>query len=81
MKLCALVERQPGKHVKIFITDGGGEFNYGEMNEFCDGKGITHEFIAPYTPQHNGLAERRNRTLVKMTRCLLKRKNLPHSLG
>jgi hypothetical protein len=33
---------------------------------------------APYTPQHNGLAERQNRTLLNMTRSMLKQKNLPH---
>lgn len=50
------------------------------MNEFCDGKGITHEVIAQYTPQQNGVVERGNKTLVEMTRCLLKGKKLPHSL-
>lgn len=75
-----MVERQSALRMKIFITEGGGEFNFGEMSKFCDEKGITHEVVAPYKPQHNGLAERRNRTLVKMTRCLLKGKNLPQSL-
>lgn len=80
VKFCALVERQSSLRIKIFRIDGGGEFNFGEMNKFCDEKGITHEVIAPYSPQHNRLAKRRNRTLVEMMRCLLKGKNLPHNL-
>ena len=35
---------------------------------------------APYTPQYNGLAERRNQTLLDMTRSMLKKKKLPHTL-
>ncbi|GAU47995.1 hypothetical protein TSUD_404720 [Trifolium subterraneum] len=35
---------------------------------------------SPYTPQHNGLAERRNRTLLNMARCMLKGKGLPKNL-
>ena len=31
-----------------------GEFNFKELEEFCAGKGIEHEVIAPYTSQHNG---------------------------
>jgi hypothetical protein len=35
---------------------------------YCESNGIVHEVTAPYTPQHNGLAKRRNRTLLDMTR-------------
>ncbi|GAU23292.1 hypothetical protein TSUD_237460 [Trifolium subterraneum] len=50
------------------LTDGGGEYNSNEFKTFCEEKGITHEVTAPYTPQHNGLAERRNRNLLNMAR-------------
>ena len=33
--------------------------------------GITHEFSAPYTPQQNGIMERKNRTLIEMARTML----------
>lgn len=79
VKFCAKVERQSGYALTIFRTDGGGEFNSKEMEEFCAAKGIEHEVTAPYTPQHNGIAERRNRTLLDMARCMLKGKGLPHS--
>jgi transposase InsO family protein len=41
-------------------------------------QGIIHEVTAPYTPQHNGLAERRNRSLLDMARSMLNEKKLPH---
>lgn len=72
------MERQSGWKLKIFRIDGGGEFNSNELNEFCDPKGVELEVISPYTTQHNGLAERRNRTLLEMTRCMLKGKGLPN---
>ncbi|MCH81779.1 hypothetical protein A2U01_0002571 [Trifolium medium] len=40
--------------------------------------GIVHEVTAPYTPQHNSLAERRNITILDMARSMLKQKNMPH---
>ncbi|WVY90763.1 hypothetical protein V8G54_036277 [Vigna mungo] len=80
VKFCAMVERQSTLQIKTFRTDGGGEFNSGEMKRLCDNKGIVHEVIAPYTPQHNGLAERRNRMLLDMTRCMIKGKRLQHCL-
>jgi transposase InsO family protein len=73
-------EKQSGQKIKILRTDGGGEYNSIEFQKFCDDNGIEHEVTAPYTPQHNGLAERRNRTLLDMTRSMLKDKKLPHKL-
>jgi transposase InsO family protein len=46
---------------------------------FCEDNGIVHEVAAPYTPQHNGLAERRNRSLLDMTRSMLKMKKMPNT--
>lgn len=75
-----MVERQSGLQIIILRTDYGDEFNSGEMVRFCDDKGILHEVIAPYTPQHNGLAERRNIMLLDMTRCMIKGRKLTHYL-
>ncbi|CAJ2653926.1 unnamed protein product [Trifolium pratense] len=74
---CVLAERQSENKLKVLRTDGGGEYNFKEFQTYCTQKGIIHEVTAPYTPQHNGLAERRNRTLVNMARCMLKGKGLP----
>ena len=38
------------------------------------------EHSVPYTPQHNGVAERKNRSLKEMATCLLQYKNIPPSL-
>ena len=48
-----------------------------EFKSYCTKEGIEHEVIAPYTPQHNGTAERENRTILNMARSMLKTKNLP----
>jgi len=40
--------------------------------------GIKHQFTTPYTPQHNGVVERKNRIVMEMTRCLLHDKGLPN---
>jgi transposase InsO family protein len=55
-----------------------GEYTYKEFEAFCINQGIVHEVITPYTIQHNGLGERRNRTLLDMTRSMIKQKNLSH---
>src|ERR1044072_242252 len=75
-----MVENYSGANIKIRRTDEGREYTSREFESFCVENGIQHEVTAPYTPQHNGLAERRNRTVLDMVRSMLKEKNLPHSL-
>ncbi|KAJ0491696.1 putative RNA-directed DNA polymerase [Helianthus annuus] len=72
----ARVERESGKLLKTLRTDRGGEFCSGEFNAFCDEHGIHRELTAPYTPEQNGVAEHKNRTVVEMARCMLKAKSL-----
>lgn len=74
----SMVEKQTGRSIKILRTDGGGEFCSTEMSNYCKEHGIVHEITAPYTPQHNGIAERRNRTVLNMVRSMLRSKQLPH---
>ncbi|GAU35215.1 hypothetical protein TSUD_204910 [Trifolium subterraneum] len=74
------VEKESEKSIKIFRTDGGGEFTSNEFKQFLVEQGIEHEVTAPYTPQHNGLAERRNRTVLNMVRSMLREKSLPSFL-
>lgn len=68
------------KRLKILIIDGRGEFNSTEFKKFYEKHGIEHEVTVSYTSQHNGLAERRNKTLLDMPGCMLKEKNLPKQL-
>ena len=75
-----LAEEETQSKVKMFRTDRGGEFVSHEFNEYCDNNGIKRHLTAPYTPQQNGVVERRNRTLMEMTRSILKHMNVPNSL-
>nr|GEU30721.1 retrovirus-related Pol polyprotein from transposon TNT 1-94 [Tanacetum cinerariifolium] len=52
-------------------TDNGTEFRNHELESFCDEKGIFQNFSSPYTPEQNGVAERKNRTLIEATRTML----------
>ncbi|MCO5548009.1 hypothetical protein L7F22_001465 [Adiantum nelumboides] len=61
-------------------TDRGGEYMSGAFKDFLGKKGIKHQCTMPYTPQQNGVAERKNRSLMEMARCMLKAKSLPHKL-
>nr|GEZ94266.1 uncharacterized mitochondrial protein AtMg00810-like [Tanacetum cinerariifolium] len=56
--------------VKIIRCDNGGEFRNKEMNDFCSQKGIKREFSNAKTSQQNGVAERRNRTLIEAARTI-----------
>ena len=72
-----MIENKLGKRVKIMRSDNGTEFKNGVMNEFCISKGIIQQFSAPRTPEQNGVAERRNRTLIESARTMLADANLP----
>nr|GFC87443.1 putative ribonuclease H-like domain-containing protein [Tanacetum cinerariifolium] len=63
--------------VKIIRCDNGEEFKNQEMNEFYTKKGIKREFSNARTPQQNGVAERRNRTLIEAARTMLADTKLP----
>ena len=58
--------------IKRVRSDNGSEFKNTRIDEFCDDFRIRHQFSAKYTPQSNGLVERKNRTLIDMARqCLV----------
>nr|GEW82002.1 uncharacterized mitochondrial protein AtMg00810-like [Tanacetum cinerariifolium] len=57
--------------VKIIRCDNRTEFKNKEMNQFCEMKGIKREFSVARTPQQNGVAERKNRTLFEAARTML----------
>ncbi|GJY10654.1 putative ribonuclease H-like domain-containing protein [Tanacetum coccineum] len=72
------VENLIDQMVKIFRGDNGTEFKNKEMNQFCERKGIKREFSVARTPQQNGVAERKNRTLIKAARTMLFSENTPN---
>jgi transposase InsO family protein len=57
--------------VKKIRSDNGSKFKNLQVEEFLEEEGIKHEFSAPYTPQENGVVERKNRTLIDMARTML----------
>eukprot|EP00253_Pinus_taeda_P024768 PITA_24768 len=66
-----------GKKVKALRRDNGGEYISDEFKDFCNAKGIRRELIAPHNPQQNGVAERKNKMIVGVTRVMLHDQGLP----
>ncbi|GJZ72738.1 putative ribonuclease H-like domain-containing protein [Tanacetum coccineum] len=71
------VENLIDQRVKVIRYDNGTEFKNKEMNQFCERKGIKREFSVARTPQQNGVAERKNRTLIEAARIMLADSKLP----
>jgi transposase InsO family protein len=57
--------------VKNIRSNSGSKFKKFQVEEYLEEEGIKHEFFAPYTPQQNGVVERKNRTLIDMARTML----------
>ncbi|KAK1687133.1 hypothetical protein QYE76_047981 [Lolium multiflorum] len=72
-------QRMYESEIKAIRTDNGTEFKNYTMQEFVDDEGIKHEFSAPYTPQQNGVVERKNQTIIEMARTMLSEFNSPHN--
>ena len=73
----ALIEKQSGYEVKEIRSGRGGEFTSNEFKIFCEENGIHHPLTVPRSPQQNGVAERKNRTILDMARSMLKSKKMP----
>ncbi|KRX69779.1 Retrovirus-related Pol polyprotein from transposon TNT 1-94 [Trichinella sp. T6] len=64
-------ENQTGNKIKTFRSDNATEYCSEKFQKFLRVNGIRHETSVQYTPQQNGVAERKNRTLLDMARCML----------
>ena len=83
------VERQLNRKVKVIRSDRGGEY-YGKTSEvgqipgpfkkLLESKGICAQYTMPRSPHQNGIAERRNRTLMEMVRSMVNDSSVPVSL-
>ncbi|GJS21150.1 putative ribonuclease H-like domain-containing protein [Tanacetum coccineum] len=71
------IENLVDKKVKIIKSDNGTEFKNKVMDDFCREKGIKMEYSVARTRQQNGMAEKRNKTLIKATRTMLADSKLP----
>ncbi|CAM8909147.1 unnamed protein product [Rhodiola kirilowii] len=72
-----MVDTQFEKKVKVFRSDNGGEFFNNKLNSFFKSKGCIHQSSCPYTPQQNGLAERKHRHILEIARALMFEASLP----
>eukprot|EP00253_Pinus_taeda_P008378 PITA_08378 len=73
----ALVEKEMGKKIKALWSDNGVEYVSNEFKNFCAAEGIKRELTTPHNPQKNGVAERKNRSIVGATRAMLHDQCLP----
>ncbi|KAJ9562116.1 hypothetical protein OSB04_007276 [Centaurea solstitialis] len=73
------VENQLNRKIKTLRSDRGGEYLSQEFRDHLRSCGIIAQLTPPRTPQHNGVAERRNRTLLDMVRSMMSRTALPIS--
>ncbi|XP_048431181.1 uncharacterized protein LOC125473010 [Pyrus x bretschneideri] len=77
-KFKAMTELQSGMKVKCVRSDRGGEFLSNEFKQYCDTEGIQRQLSISYTPQQNGVVERKNRTVIEMAKSMLHDKGMPY---
>ncbi|KAI5348478.1 hypothetical protein L3X38_001365 [Prunus dulcis] len=76
-KFKVFVELQSGFNLKKLRSDRGGEYTSHEFLEYCNDLGMERQLTIAYSPQQNGIAERRNRTICEMARSMMTEKKLP----
>ncbi|CAM8956955.1 unnamed protein product [Rhodiola kirilowii] len=73
------MENQLNKKIKMLRSDRGGEY-VEPFGTLCAQNGIIHEVTPPYSPQSNGIAERKNRTIREMMNAMLLSSGLPQGI-
>ena len=73
-------EHISGKKLRILRTDNDGAYVSKIFLSYCANASIIRQYSQPYTPQHNGIAKRRNRSLLDIVRSLLSDTVLPNHL-
>ncbi|GJS38135.1 putative ribonuclease H-like domain-containing protein [Tanacetum coccineum] len=74
------IKNQLNQKVKTIRCDNGTKFKNRDIIELCGSKGIKREYSNARTPQQNGVAKRKNRTLIKAARTMLADSFLPNTL-
>jgi hypothetical protein len=75
-----LIENLFKRKIKILRSDNGGEYTSKEFVNFCTNVGIKRELTTPYNPQQNGVAERKNRTILEAVKTMIHDQDLPMCL-
>jgi hypothetical protein len=73
-----MVNTQFNAKIKVFRSDGGGEYCSKEFDSYLAAEGILRQKTAPYSPQQNGIAERFNQTLLTIVRSIKHGTNFPN---
>ena len=73
-KFKSIAETEKEVKIKCVRSDRGGELTFEAFKLFCDKSGIKKQLTAPYTPQQNGVVERKKRTIMGLVRSMLKEK-------
>ncbi|PKU70687.1 Retrovirus-related Pol polyprotein from transposon TNT 1-94 [Dendrobium catenatum] len=72
------IENLTSSKIKCLRKDGGGEFVNNSFAQFLQKHGIAHQISCPYTPEQNGIAERKHRHIIETTRSLLDISSVPY---
>jgi transposase InsO family protein len=76
----ALIENLSERKIRILRLDNGGEYTSNEFGSFCRYVGIKRELTTPYNPQQNGVAKRKNRTIMEAVKTMIHDQDLPMHL-
>jgi len=77
VKFKKMVENQSGCKIQFLRSDNSKEYVSTQFKLFCEEDGIEHQLTTPYTPQQNGVSERRNKYVMEMARSMLHEKDMP----
>lgn len=75
-KFKVMVEKTIGKFIRALWSDRGGEYNSVDFINYCEQQGVKRFLIAPYSPQQNGVADRKNQNILDIVRSMLKSKKM-----
>ena len=67
----ALIENHTNTKIKTLRSDNGGEYTSKDFDGSCKDAGIKRELTTPYNPQQNGVAERKNKTIMEAVRTMI----------
>ena len=76
----ALIENLSERKIKILGSNNGGEYTSKEFGSFCRDVEIKRELTTPYNPQQNGVAERKNRTIMEAMKTMIHDQDIPMHL-
>jgi Integrase core domain len=75
---CSLVQNQFNTTVKTLRSDNAKEYFLNDFLQYTIDNGIIHESLCAYTPQQNGVAERKNRHILEVARTMMIHRHVPH---